>query len=104
MRLIVRASVTNPPTSILSFRELTHFAKHKLYMDVLIETHNVDLYYKWLKPRGAMDYIDDILPVGIENGLRIEPEALYAPSIVVDRITPENQKQLSTRITWNITL
>jgi hypothetical protein len=104
MRLIVRASVTNPPTNILSFRELTHFAKHKLYMDVLIETHNVDLYYKWLKPRGAMDYIDDILPVGIENGLRLEPKPEYAPSIIVDRITPENQKQLSSRITWNITL
>ena len=104
MRLIVRASVTNPPTSILSFRELTHFAKHKLYMDVLIETNNVDLYYKWLKPRGAMDYVDDIIPVGIENGLRIEPEALYAPSIVVDRITPENQKHLSSRIFWNMTI
>jgi len=73
-------------------------------MDVLIETNNVDLYYKWLKPRGAMDYVDDILPVGIENGLRLEPKPEFAPSIIVDRIIPENEKQLFSRISWNIVL
>lgn len=104
MRLIVRASITNPPTNILSFRDLTYFAKHKLYMDVLIETNFTDIYYKWLKPIGGMDYIDDILPVGIENGLRLEPIPLYSPSIIVDRITPENEKQLSKRISWNAVL
>jgi len=51
-----------------------------------------------------MDYVDDILPVGIENGLRLEPKPEYAPSIIVDRIIPENEKQLFSRISWNIVL
>ena len=86
MRLIVRAAVTNPPTNILSFRDLTYFAKHNLYMDVLIETNNVDLYYKWLKPRGAMDYIDDIKDY--QDGVRKRFPLIYNGELLSFELDP----------------
>ena len=37
-----------------------------------------------------MEFIEDILPVGREDGLRIDIESNYAPTVLVDRITSSN--------------
>lgn len=66
----------------------------RLKTDILIESENVDLYYHWLRPLGGMDFVDDFIRPGTEDGLHLDIEFKYAPSIVVDRIVPENTHQL----------
>lgn len=66
----------------------------RLGTDILIESENADLYYHWLRPRGGMDFVADFVAPGLEDGLHIDIEHQYSPSIVVDRIVPENTHQL----------
>ncbi len=66
----------------------------RLDTDILIESENVDLYYKWLRPRGGMDFVEDFVSPGAEDGLHLDIGYNYSPSIVVDRIVPENTHQL----------
>lgn len=94
MTIIIRDELLNPPTWFSSFRDLTLICTLRLETEILIESEEIDLYYKWLKARGGMDFISDFVPPGIEDGLHIDIEYKYAPSIVVDRIVPENTHQL----------
>jgi hypothetical protein len=58
---------------------------------VLLETdYEKDPYYRFLKKFGAMDYVDDILLVGEETGLRFDTEPRFAPSHIIDRIDDYN--------------
>jgi len=50
-----------------------------------------------------MDFVDDFVRPGIEDGLRLDTEHVYNPSIVVDRIIPENTNQLYHRIEFAAT-
>ncbi len=90
MTIIIRDELLNPPTWFASFRDLTLICTLRLKTDILIESENVDLYYKWLRPKGGMDFVSDFVLPGTEDGLHIDIAHNYAPSIVVDRIVPEN--------------
>ena len=103
MVLIIRDELVNPPTWFSSFRDLTLICSLRLRTDIVIETEDTDLYYKWLKPRGGMDFVDDFVRPGIEDGLRLDTEFIYNPSIVTDRIIPENTNQLYHRIEFAAT-
>lgn len=88
----IRGQIVNPPTIILCFRLLTLKLKENREDVVLLETDNADMYYKWLKPLGGMDFVDDILGIDEEfHGIRIDskPRKLR-PVIRVDKIVPEN--------------
>ncbi len=76
----------------------------RLHTDIVIESEDFDLYYNWLKPRGGMDFVDDFVPPGIEEGIRLDTELNYDPSIITDRIVPENTHQLYSRIQFAATL
>ncbi|MBC2606198.1 hypothetical protein [Pelagicoccus albus] len=94
MIIIFRDELLNPPTWFSSFRDLTLICSLRLQTNILIESDQVDLYYSWLKARGGMDFIDDFVAPGTEDGLHLDIEPNYAPSIVIDRIVPENTHQL----------
>ena len=98
MILIIRDELINPPTWFASFRDLTLICSLRLETDIVIETDETDLYYHWLKSRGGMDFINDFVRPGIENGVRLDIELKFDPSIVTDRIAPENTHQLFNRI------
>lgn len=98
MILIIRDELINPPTWFSSFRDLTLICSLRLRADIVIESETVDLYYRWLKPRGGMDFIDDFVRPGSEDGLRLDIEYQFDPSIVIDRIVPENTHILFNRI------
>jgi hypothetical protein len=98
MILIIKDELVNPPTWFSSFRDLTLICSLRLNTDILIESEDVDLYYHWLKKQGGMDFIDDFVRPGLENGIHLDTECRYDPSIVVDRIVPENTTQLYQRI------
>ncbi|MDQ8202856.1 hypothetical protein [Pelagicoccus sp. SDUM812003] len=98
MILIIRDELLNPPTWFASFRDLTLICSLRLQVDIVIESDAADLYYRWLKSRGGMDFVEDFVRPGSENGLRLDTEFLYDPCIVTDRIAPENTHQLFQRI------
>jgi len=104
MVIIIKDELVNPPTWFSSFRDLTLICSLRLHADIVIETQETDLYYKWLKPRGGMDFIDDFVLPGLEEGIRLDTELNFDPSIVVDRIVPENTHQLYNRIQFATTL
>ncbi|MEN9621920.1 MAG: hypothetical protein RLZZ67_354 [Candidatus Parcubacteria bacterium] len=92
--LIIRDQLVNPPTWFASFRDLTLYCSIFLSVEVIIESDDIDTYYRWIKPRGGMDFIKDFVRPGEEDGLRIDREANYAPTIITDRIAPENIHRL----------
>jgi hypothetical protein len=51
-----------------------------------------------------MDFIADFVQPGLEEGIRIDTELNFDPSIVVDRIVPENTHLLYNRIQFATTL
>ncbi len=104
MVILIKDELVNPPTWFSSFRDLTLICSMRLHADIVIETQETDLYYKWLKPRGGMDFIADFVLPGLEEGIRIDTEPNFDPSIVVDRIVPENTHLLYNRIQFATTL
>lgn len=104
MVILIKDELVNPPSWFSSFRDLTLICSMRLHADIVIETQETDLYYKWLKPRGGMDFIADFVLPGLEEGIRIDTEPNFDPSIVVDRIVPENTHLLYNRIQFATTL
>lgn len=45
-----------------------------------------------------MDFVEDFIRPGSEDGVRLDTEFQFDPSIVTDRIVPENTHQLFGRI------
>ena len=104
MVILIKDELVNPPTWFSSFRDLTLICSMRLHADIVIETQETDLYCKWLKPRGGMDFIADFVLPGLEEGIRIDTEPNFDPSIGVDRIVPENTHLLYNRIQFATTL
>lgn len=73
MNLIIDADLTNPPSELSVFRDITLYSKVFLDLDVLLEceSEHKDIYYYWLKNRGAFDYIDDFVNSDQEHGITI---------------------------------
>ncbi len=94
MTLIIRDQLVNPPTWFASFRDLTLYCNVFLKDDVVIESEDADIYYQWIKPRGGMDFIEDFVRPGAENGIHLDIEHNFPQTIVTDRIAPENVHQL----------
>ena len=98
MTLIIRDQLVNPPTWFASFRDLTLYCNIFLHDDVVIESDDIDTYYRWIKPRGGMDFIEDIVRPGSERGPRLDVTRTTASTIVTDRIAPENVHRLIASI------
>lgn len=65
------------------FRDLTLYAHEYCHYNVIVEGEPKDPFYDFLKSRGAMDYVDDILTPGEEVGLRVDTDFVYAPTVCV---------------------
>ena len=63
-----------------------------------IESDDVDTYYRWIKPRGGMDFVEDFVRPGAEDGLHLDLEHNYPRTVVTDRIAPENLHGLIRKI------
>jgi hypothetical protein len=98
MALLIRDQLLTPPTWFSSFRDLTLYCHVFLHADVLIESDDPDPYWKWIRPRGGMDFVEDFVRRGSENGVRLDVEPNYPRSVITDRIAPENLNQLINKI------
>ena len=102
MVVLIKDELVNPPTWFSSFRDLTLICSMRLHADIVIETQETDLYYN--KTRGGMDFIADFVLPGLEEGIRIDTEPNFDPSIVVDLIAPGNTHLLYNPIQFATTL
>lgn len=84
----------NPPTWFASFRDLTLYCSVLLKLDIVIESEDADTYYRWIKPRGGMDFVEDFVRPGSEDGVRLDVEHNYPRTVLTDRIVPENTHRL----------
>jgi len=96
--LIIRDQLVNPPTWFASFRDLTLYCNIFLHDDVVIESDDIDTYYRWIKPRGGMDFVEDFVRPGAEDGVHLDLDHNYPRTVVTDRIAPENLHRLISKI------
>jgi hypothetical protein len=47
-----------------------------------------------MRPRGGMDFIEDFVRPGAEDGVHLDLEHNYPRTVVTDRIAPENVHSL----------
>ena len=90
MILLIRDQLTCPPTWFHSYRDLTLYCFKDFCEAILIESDDSDKYYHWLKSKGGMDYIAEIVRPGAQDGLHLDIEHRFAPTIVTDRIEQHN--------------
>ncbi len=99
MALIISDKVISPPTTRSAFRDLTLYCDIFLKKPVVIESNDPDPFYRWLRPMGGMDFVQDFVRPGSEIGLRIDSKP--APlTIVADRIVAENLHWLIVRLKY----
>jgi len=98
MPIIIRDQLVTPPTWFASFRDLTLYCHIFMHTEVVIESKDPDPYWKWMRPRGGMDFIKDFVRPGSEDGARLDIEQNFPRTIVTDRIAPENVHRLITQL------
>jgi hypothetical protein len=98
MTLVIRDQLVCPPTWFASYRDLTLYCHVLLKMDIVLESADADIYYRWIKPRGGMDFIADIVRPGSEAGPRLDLVSTAPRTIITDRIVPENTHRLIAAI------
>ena len=100
MPLIIRDQLVTPPTWFSSFRDLTLYCSCFLHAEILIESSDPDPYWKWMKARGGMDFVEDFISPGTEDGIRLDIEPNFPRTIITDRIVPENIHALIARLQY----
>lgn len=98
MTLVIRDQLVCPPTWFASYRDLTLYCHVLLKLDIVLESDDADIYYRWIKPRGGMDFIADIVRPGTETGPRLDLVPSVPRTIITDRIVPENTHRLIAAI------
>ncbi len=76
MNLIIEAPLSAPPSDSTCFRDVTLYAKTFVAEDILLECEvgTRSFYWKWLKARGAHDFISYLLKsTDRESGFKIAP-------------------------------
>lgn len=63
MKLIIDSALSEPPSEISCFRDVTLYAKVYYYEDVLLRCKKGtrSIYWDWLKRHGAHDFISYLL-------------------------------------------
>tara|TARA_A200000159_G_C7333195_1_gene343873 strand:+ start:1125 stop:1433 length:309 start_codon:yes stop_codon:yes gene_type:complete len=98
MNLIINAELTEPPSEVAVFRDVTLYSSSFLDMAVLLlcNPEMKDLYWYWLRKRGAFDFVSDI--VGVDenaSGIKI---AQSSANIVVKYLRNENLNYVISRL------
>lgn len=97
VNVIIEAYLSEPPSSIHCFRDVTLYANCIINKTVLVECekYEKDMYYKWLKSFGAYDFVEDIVSIDKEKGYKI---GLNKGNIAIDRISEVNLNLIITKL------
>ena len=98
MKLIIESCLSEPPSEISCFRDITLYAKTFCFEDILLECPpgTRSMYWNWLKRCGAHDFVSYLIKsTEIERGYTIK--TTKPANIVIDRISNDNLDYLVTR-------
>ena len=98
MVIIFDCELTEPPSSIHCFRDVTLFSKIFLNADNLIKCPEGarSMYWRWIKRYGAHDFVEQLLKVGeSQSGLTV---ARKRANITVDVISEFNYGVIINRL------
>lgn len=90
MNLIIESSLTEPPSEISCFRDVTLYSKTFIFDDVLVQCQKGtrSMYWRWLKQHGAHDFVSQLIREDErEVGFRI---ATTKGDYIIDKISCEN--------------
>jgi|TARA_B100001778_G_scaffold327410_1_gene325377 hypothetical protein len=96
--LIIESCLSEPPSEISCFRDVTLYAKTFLFEDVLLECKEGtrSIYWEWLKRHGAHDYISQLVKEEErEMGFTIKTQQA---NLVTDRINCNNLNEIVYRL------
>ena len=85
MPIIIDATLSEPPSSLACFRDVTLYANCFIKKRVVLEADPEikDFYWKWLTEKGAFDFIEDIIEPNSENyfSIRMKKGNITVPCI-----------------------
>jgi hypothetical protein len=90
MNLIIESALTEPPSSIACFRDVSLYGKTFVFEDVLVvcKKGTRSIFWRWLKQHGAHDFISYLLREDeIEDGFLMHTQK---GDVVVDKIDAFN--------------
>lgn len=90
MKLIINSALSEPPSEISCFRDVTLYAKSFIFDDVLLRCKRGtrSFYWDWLKAHGAHDFISYLLRDDeLEQGFEISQKG---GNVNIDRICVNN--------------
>ena len=95
--LIIDAELTEPPSQVYLFRDITLYSSCFLNFEVLVECEKKyrDYYYKWLKNNNAYDFVYDFIKPKTENGISIRTKR---GNITVESINYNNLNEIISKI------
>ena len=75
MKLLIDASLSEPPSSKACFRDVTLYANCFLKYDILVECEEImiDEYWSGMKKNYLLDFVEEILKKNEETGISIRP-------------------------------
>ena len=97
MNLIIEAPLSEPPSEISCFRDVTLYGKTFVFDDILLlcKRGTRTVYWNWLKRNGAHDFISYLLPDDeFEIGFLIHTQK---GNIIMDRINYSNLPNLISK-------
>ena len=98
MILIIESCLTEPPSEVSCFRDVTLFAKTYVFEDILLECRagTRSMYWNWLKRYGAHDYISQLIKdTEVQSGFSIKANG---GNYTTDRIVCENLNAIVRRL------
>lgn len=98
MLLIIDGILCEPPSETTLFRDITLYASVFKDREVILECEKdmKDFYYKWLKSRGAYDFVKEIVSYGREDGfvIRYKFNKLLKGNVKVRKIGYHNFEKI----------
>ena len=95
MQLKIQSCLTESPSEISCFRDVTLFARTFIFEDVLVvcEPGTRSMYWNWLKSHGAHDFVSELIRSDTkEPGYSIGTTPGH--NIVTDRIACNNLSEI----------
>ena len=99
MNLIIESCLSEPPSEISCFRDITLYARTYVFDDILLEcpSGTRTMYWEWLKAYGAHDFISYLIRnTDQEQGYTIK--TANDANITVDRIDVGNLNDIILRL------
>jgi len=98
MNLIIEAPLSEPPSEISCFRDVTLYGKTFIFEDVLIQCQKGtrSIYWNWLKMHGAHDFISQL--VREDEAIAGFKIATMNGNYIIDRICCENLPKIITTL------